>query len=286
MRDAVKEEDIATIIYTSGSTGVPKGVEISHKNLISQINSTGLRFPLDPQKDKILSCLPLAHVFERMVIYYYFSTGSPIYFADDIKKVGDILREIKPTVITMVPRLLEKVYAKMHARINEQTGLKKKLVKLAFTRAISKVPAPNTAQEWVYDKLVYSKLRDALGGNLRVLIVGGSALSTSMENFYRNIGFNIYQGYGLTESSPVLAVNYPGHVRYRSVGKIWPDVDIKIADDHEILAKGPNIMIGYHNNEKATKEAIDSEGYLHTGDLGSVDSDGYLTITGRKKRNF
>lgn len=286
MRDAIQPQDIATIIYTSGSTGLPKGVEISHQNLIAQIKSTQKRFPLDPSKDKILTCLPLAHVFERMVSYYYISTGTPLYFADDIKKVGDLLREIKPTVITLVPRLLEKVYAKMYSRIDEQSSLKRKLMSRAFERAINKIPAENTLSDKVFDKLIYSKLRVALGGNLKMLIVGGSALSESMEHFFKNIGFNVYQGYGLTESSPVLAVNYPGHVRYRTVGKIYPDVEVKIANDNEILAKGPNIMIGYHNDEVATHEAIDSEGWLHTGDLGSIDEDGYLTITGRKKELF
>jgi len=286
MRDAVQPEDIATIIYTSGSTGMPKGVELCHRNLISQIKATTQLFPLDPSKDKILTCLPLAHVFERMVSYYYLSTGTPLYFADDIKKVGDLLREINPTVITLVPRLLEKVYAKMHSRIEDQSGLKQKLMSSAFERAITKIPAKLSFADKVYDRLIYSKLRAALGGKLRLLIVGGSALSESMEHFFQNIGFNIYQGYGLTETSPVLAVNYPGHVRYRSVGKVYPGVEVKIAEDNEILAKGPNVMIGYHNNKSATEETINSEGWLHTGDLGSLDSDGYLTITGRKKELF
>ena len=222
MRDAIEAKDIATIIYTSGSTGMPKGVEITHHNLISQIKATHKRFPLDPRKDKILTCLPLAHVFERMVSYYYISTGTPLYFADDIKKVGDLLREIHPTVITLVPRLLEKVYAKMNSRIDEQSPLKRKLMSAAFERAINKIPGENTLSDKIFDKLIYSKLRTALGGNLQMLIVGGSALSESMEHFFKNAGFNVYQGYGLTESSPVLAVNYPGHVRYRSVGKNIP----------------------------------------------------------------
>ncbi|MEH6454409.1 MAG: AMP-binding protein, partial [Psychromonas sp.] len=181
MRNLIQEHDIATIIYTSGSTGMPKGVEITHANLIAQIKGVTERFPLSPAKDKILTCLPLAHVFERMVIYYYISTGTPIYFADDIKKVGDLMREIKPSVITLVPRLLEKVYAKMHAKIDEQSGVKKKLMALAFERAITKIPGPNTLIDKLYDKLIYCKLREALGGNLEYAISGGSALSESME---------------------------------------------------------------------------------------------------------
>jgi len=286
MRDAVLPEDIATIIYTSGSTGLPKGVEISHQNLISQIKATHERFTLDPSEDKILTCLPLAHVFERMVSYFYISTGTPLYFADDIKKVGDLLREIQPTVITLVPRLLEKVYAKMSSRIDEQSPIKRKLMNSAFDRAVTNIPTENNLVDKVFDKLIYSKLREALGGNLQMLIVGGSALSESMEYFFKNVGFNVYQGYGLTECSPVLSVNFPGNVRNRTVGKIFPGIEVKIASDNEILAKGPNIMIGYHNNKEATDEIIDSDGWLHTGDLGSLDEDNYLTITGRKKELF
>lgn len=286
MRDAVLPEDIATIIYTSGSTGLPKGVKLSHKNLISQIKATTQLFPLCPSKDKILTCLPMAHVFERMVGYYYLSTGTPLYFADDIKKVGELLREIQPTVITLVPRLLEKVYAKMQSGIEDQSPLKQKLLNRAFDRAITKIPGKLSISDKIYDKLIYSKLRAALGGNLEMLIVGGSALSESMEHFFSNIGFNIYQGYGLTECSPVLAVNFPGNVRYRSVGKIYPGVEVKIADDNEILAQGPNVMVGYHNNQEATDEVIDADGWMHTGDLGSLDEEGFLTITGRKKELF
>ncbi|PKH02709.1 long-chain fatty acid--CoA ligase [Psychromonas sp. MB-3u-54] len=286
MRQAVSPKDIATVIYTSGSTGMPKGVEITHANLISQIRATTKLFPLYSEKDKALTCLPLAHVFERMVIYFYISTGTPIFFSDDIKKVGELLREVQPTIITLVPRLLEKVYAKMHARIEEQSGIKKKLMSIAFERAITKQPGANNLLEKAYDKLIYAKLREALGGNLQMVISGGAALSVSMENFFKNIGLNLYQGYGLTETSPVLAANYLGNTRYRSVGKIWPGVEIKISDEQEILAKGPNIMKGYHNNQKVTQETIDPQGWLHTGDLGFVDQDGYLFINGRKKEIF
>ncbi|MGB5445061.1 MAG: long-chain fatty acid--CoA ligase [Psychromonas sp.] len=286
MRQAVAPEDIATIIYTSGSTGTPKGVEITHANLISQIRGTAQLFPLNSAKDKALTTLPLAHVFERMVIYYYISTGTPIFFVDQIKKVGELLREVQPTVMTLVPRLLEKMHAKMHAKIDELSGLKKILVLRAFERALMTKPDDRNYLDKVYDKLVYAKLRKALGSNLEFVISGGSALSESMENFFTNIGLKLYQGYGLTETSPVLAANYPGNVRYRSVGKIWPGVQIKISDEQEILAKGPNIMKGYHNNRKATQETIDASGWLHTGDLGRIDEEGYLFITGRKKELF
>jgi long-chain acyl-CoA synthetase len=286
MRQVVGPKDIATVIYTSGTTGMPKGVEITHANLISQIRATTQRFPLHSEKDKALTCLPLAHIFERMVIYFYISTGTPIFFADDIKKVGELLRQVQPTVITLVPRLLEKVYAKMHARIEEQSAIKKKLMSHAFESAIAKQPGAHNLLDKVYDKLIYSKLREALGGNLEIVVSGGAALSESMENFFTNIGLNLYQGYGLTETSPILAANYPGNVRYRSVGKIFPGVEIKISDQQEILAKGPNIMKGYHNNRQATQETIDSQGWLHTGDLGFIDEDGYLFINGRKKEIF
>lgn len=286
MRQAVVPEDIATIIYTSGSTGMPKGVELTHANLISQLRGTAQLFPLNSAKDKALTCLPLAHAFERMVIYYYISTGTPIFFADQIKKVGELLRQVQPTVMTLVPRLLEKVYAKMHAQIDELSGIKKMLVSRAFAKAVSTQPGSHSLIDKVYDKLVYAKLRKALGSHLEFVISGGSALSESMENFFKNIGLNLYQGYGLTETSPVLAANYPGNVRYRSVGKVWPGVKIKITAEQEILAKGPNIMKGYHNNQQATQETIDAAGWLHTGDLGYLDEDGYLFITGRKKELF
>jgi long-chain acyl-CoA synthetase len=288
LSNAVHEDDIATIIYTSGSTGMPKGVEITHKNLVSQIQGSCDRFPLKPAEDTLLSCLPLAHIFERMVMYYYISTGCSIYFADDIKRVGDLLREIRPTVMTMVPRLLEKVYAKMFANARATRGLKGEIAKMALSRA-ARLPFEGRKRglvDLIFDRLVYSKLRAAMGGRLRQVIVGGAPLSKEIGGFFLNVGVPLYEGYGQTEASPVIATNYPGHRRLGTVGPAFPAMDIRIAQDGEILARGPNIMRGYHHNEEATKAALDSEGWLHTGDRGELDQDGYLKITGRIKELF
>ena len=287
LSEGINEQDTATLIYTSGSTGTPKGVTLTHRNLVSQIQAAAKRFPLDPKGDKILSCLPLAHVFERMVGYYYFYTGSSIYFAEDIKKVGDNLRELHPTVITMVPRLLEKVHAKFQANLEMATGFKKTLGMKAWNRAHSKVPgSKETFMDRIYDSLVYKKMRVGLGGSLRIAISGSAPLDPALAAFLINIGIPIYEGYGLTEASPVISCNYPGHRKLGTVGLAFPGVEVKIADDGEILARGPNIMKGYHNKPVETTDVIDRMGWLHTGDLGHIDNENFIKITGRKKELF
>ncbi len=282
----VQEDDLATIIYTSGSTGVPKGVPLTHKNLVSQVYGGTERFPLDPSKDRILSCLPLAHVFERMVTYYYLSTGTSIYFADDVKKVGELLRELHPTVITLVPRLLEKVYEKMHKNLSGVKGLKKALATLAFHHADTIMPGKKSVVSGIFNRLVYKKLRNALGGKLRLAICGSAKLNPDLERFFLNIGLPLYQGYGLTECSPVVSANFPEKNRHGTVGLPFPDVKVRMHDDGEILVKGPGVFRGYYHNPKETKAVIDDEGWFHTGDLGLLDDDGYLTINGRKKELF
>jgi len=284
---AVKEEDTATLIYTSGSTGIPKGVELTHRNLVSQVVGTSIRFPLDPQKDRLLSCLPLAHVLERIGSYYYLSTGTSLYFAEDIKKVGEDLREVRPTVIILVPRLLEKMYAKMQLGVETATGLKKRLARAAFRRAQEKSPtsAP-TPLDKVFDALVYRKMRAALGGCLRLAISGGAPLDPNLYGFFLNIGLPVYEGYGLTEASPVVAANFPGHRKVGTVGIPYPEVEVRIAEDGEILARGAGIMKGYYGKPEETAQTVDAEGWLHTGDLGQLDGEGYLRITGRKKELF
>ena len=286
LRDAREESEIATIIYTSGSTGLPKGVELTHKNLCSQIDACGQCFPLDNARDKIVSCLPLAHIFERMVTYFFISTGTSIYYVDDIKNVGNILREVRPTTLTLVPRLLEKVHAKMQDNAKQAKGIKKALATLAIKRAMTKDPfkAP-TVIDKLLAQLVYKKFLAALGGNFKLMVSGGAALRDDVYRFFLNIGVNLYQGYGLTESSPVIATNYPGHNKVGTVGKPFPGVQVKIAKDGEILAKGPNTMRGYHNKPQLTQDTL-SQGWLHTGDLGALDPEGYLSILGRKKEMF
>jgi long-chain acyl-CoA synthetase len=287
LSEGINEQDTATLIYTSGSTGTPKGVILTHRNLVTQVLGAVKRFPLDPKSDVILSCLPLAHVFERMVAYYYLYSGCPLYFAEEIKKVGDNLRELHPTVITMVPRLLEKVHAKFQANLELAKGFKKTIGMKAWERAHTKEPGSKPAfMDKIYDALVYKKMREGLGGRLRLVISGSAPLDPGLAAFLLNIGIPIYEGYGLTEASPVIACNYPGHRKLGTVGLVFVGVEVKIADDGEILARGPNIMKGYHNKPNETAEVIDKMGWLHTGDLGHIDNEGFIKITGRKKELF
>jgi long-chain acyl-CoA synthetase len=287
LSEGINEQDTATIIYTSGSTGTPKGVELTHRNLCSQVLAAGKRFPLDPSRDSIVSCLPLAHVFERMVCYYYLYTGCSVHFAEEVKKVGDALRELSPTVVTLVPRLLEKAHAKFQANVETATGLKRKLALGAWQRALSKDPAaPKSLKDKLFDTLVYKKMRAAMGGRLRLVISGSAPLDPALNAFFINIGIEVYEGYGLTESSPVIACNFPGHRKLGTVGLAFPGVEVKIADDGEILTRGPNVMKGYYNKPAETGESVDKQGWLHTGDLGHIDAQGYIKITGRKKELF
>ncbi len=278
-------QDLATIIYTSGSTGKPKGVELTHRNLISQIKATEQFFPLS-RDEVILSFLPLAHIFERMVMMFYISQGVSIYFADNIKNVGTYLREFHPTLMTSVPRVLEKVFVKIKDGIESANPLKKFLGRKALQRALLKnAEEPKNLFDKIFDLLVYKKFRDALGGNMRMIICGGAALSPDMERFYSNIGINLFCGYGMTESSPVLSTNCPQGYKFGTVGKKFPEIELKISEDGELLARGPNIMRGYHNQPQKTAETI-RDGWLATGDLAAIDSEGFIKIIGRKKEIF
>ncbi len=279
-------QDLATIIYTSGSTGKPKGVELTHHNLVSQIKATEQFFPLAREEDVVLSFLPLAHIFERMVMMFYISQGVSIYFADDIKNVGTCLREIHPTLMTAVPRVLEKVFTKIKDGIESANPIKKILGRKALRRALVKdTRTPKTFGDKIFDRLVYKKFRDSLGGNMRMIICGGAALSPDMERFYTNIGVNLFCGYGMTESSPVLTVNCPAAHKFGTVGKAFPEIELKIAEDGELLARGPNVMRGYHNQPQKTAEVI-RNGWLATGDRAVIDEEGFLKIVGRKKEIF
>lgn len=280
----IHADDLATIVYTSGTSGNPKGVELSHSNLISQVKATAENYYFEKNRDIAFSFLPLAHIFERMVMHFYISREVSIYFADDVKNVGVLLKEINPTVMTVVPRLLEKVYFKMKTKAMEGNVFKRGLVMLAFHRAGTKDPEKSmTLLDRLLDRLVYTKLRLAFGKSMRMMISGGAPLSDMMYRFYLNIGVNVYQGYGLTESSPVIASNTPKENRVGTCGKAFPHVEVKLNEEGELLVRGLNIMLGYHNNMDATFEAIDQEGWLHTGDLASLDDEGYISITGRVK---
>ena len=281
----IKNEDIATIVYTSGSTDRPKGVEISHQALISQINDSETFFHLD-KSSIVLSYLPLAHIFERMVMAYYISKGLSIYFVDDIKNLGKFLQEIQPNLMTSVPRALEKVFAKINNGIEDANFFKKIIGKKALKRALEKDPlASKNFIDKIYDKIIYQKFRHALGGKMEMIICGGSALSQELERFYWNIGVKIYCGYGLTECSPVLATNAPNQHKFTSVGKAFPAVKLKISDDGELLACGINVMKNYHNNPQKTAETFDGE-WFKTGDLAQIDDEGFVKIIGRKKEIF
>ena len=289
LTDLVKEakpQDLATIIYTSGSTGRPKGVELTHDNLVSQIKATKQFFPLDDESDKALSFLPLAHIFERMVMSFYITQGIEIYFADDVKNVGSFLREVKPTLMTVVPRVLEKVFVKIKDGVDEANFVKKFLGQKALQRAMAKdVELKANYLDKVFDLLIYKKFRAALGGKMRMLICGGAPLAVEVERFYSNIGVKVYCGYGLTESSPVLTANCPQAHKFATIGKAFPGIELRLAPDGELLARGPNIMRGYHNEGEKTAAAI-IDGWFYTGDLAQIDSEGFVKIIGRKKELF
>ena len=284
LRFRIKAEDVATIVYTSGTSGTPKGVELTHANLISQIHATAENYHFDPKTDVAFSFLPLAHIFERMVMHFYLSRELTVYFADDVKNVGVLLKEVNPTVMTVVPRLLEKVFFKMKLKAMEGNFIKKALVRYAFHRAVTKDPyAPQNMVDKALDSIVYKKLRLALGSRMHMMISGGATLPDALYKFYLNIGVPIYQGYGQTETAPVIASNTPEDNKIGTCGKAFPQVEVKLSDEGELLVKGPNVMRGYHNNLEATAKTIDAEGWLHTGDLAQIDKEGYISIIGRTK---
>jgi long-chain acyl-CoA synthetase len=282
-RDKVDPYDVATIIYTSGTTSMPKGVKLSHFNIISQVHGAEYRFPLDSKTDRALSVLPLAHIFERMLVYYYISGGINIYFADSIGRIGALFKEVKPTICAIVPRVLEKIYTKMYASLESKKGVKRCIGDWAFALAGDrKTSFFNKVQKRVADRLVYSKVQKIFGGKLKALVVGGAPLPKYLCCFFLDLGVPIYQGYGLTETSPVISTNYNKHNKPGSVGLPYPGVQVKISEDNEILAQGPNLMQGYLGDVESDVY-IDEEGWLHTGDKGYLDSEGYLIIEGRSR---
>ncbi len=279
----IKPENLATIIYTSGSTGVPKGVCLTHKNLISQVKATSKLFHLSNQ-DIALSFLPLAHIFERMVMLLYLQKNVKVYFADDISNVQNLLAEIKPTIVTTVPRLLEKIFINLKEKINTASFPRQILANLAINYALkTNTKTTKKSPIWkLFNKILYNKIINILGGNIKIMISGGAPLSKNINKFFLNIGLPLYQGYGLTETSPVISVNHPNASKFGSSGKIIPNIEVKIAEDNEILVKGPNVMHGYYKNQKETNLIIENS-WLKTGDLGYIDDEGFLFINGRKK---
>lgn len=292
-KKAVKPEDLATIIYTSGTTGRPKGVMLSHNNIVSNALDSIPRLPLLEESEiRVLSFLPICHIFERVLIYIYQYAGATIYFAEALDKIGDNAKEIKPHLMSVVPRLLEKVFDKIYAKGDELSGIKKALFYWAIH--LGEQYEPYKANGWWYElklsvarKLIFSKWKEALGGELGTMVSGSAALHPRLSRIFCAAGMKVMEGYGLTETSPVVAVGmYRDHnFKIGTVGKPIRNVEVKIADDGEILIKGPNVMMGYYKDPERTASVMTGE-YFHTGDKGEIDSDGFLKITGRKKEMF
>ncbi|OGX90730.1 AMP-dependent synthetase/ligase [Hymenobacter coccineus] len=292
LKAAVEPDDLLTLIYTSGTTGQPKGVMLSHGNLLSNCLNSKEFVPVGPQ-DKALSFLPLCHIFERMVTYLYMMSGVSIYYAESLETVAENLREVKPEIFTTVPRLLEKVFDRIVAKGHEQTGLKHKLFFWALDLGLKYDTQKD--QGFVYNtelavanKLIFSKWREALGGNLRCIVSGGGALQPRLARVFWAAGIRVMEGYGLTETSPVIAVN--GYERENnmigSVGPLINNMEVKIAPDGEILTRSASVMKGYYNKPELTAETIDADGWLHTGDIGELVNGRFLKITDRKKEMF
>ncbi|WP_340155068.1 AMP-dependent synthetase/ligase [uncultured Winogradskyella sp.] len=291
-KDAVKPDDLATIIYTSGTTGRPKGVMLSHWNITSNALDSSPRVPLVEGDNRILSFLPICHIFERLLIYVYQHAGASIYFAEAIDKIGDNAKEIKPNLMSVVPRLLEKVFDKIMLKGEELTGIKKGLFFWAVRLGERWEPyGANGAwyefQLKIANKLIFSKWRDALGGELGTMVSGSAALQPRLARIFGAAKMLVMEGYGLTETSPVVAVGLYKDNGYKvgTVGKPIANVEVKIADDGEILIKGPNVMLGYYKDPEKTASVM-TDDYFHTGDKGIIDAEGFLKITGRKKEMF
>lgn len=291
-KDEIATTDLATIIYTSGTTGRPKGVMLTHQNIVSDVLMSAPRVPLRAGDTRALSFLPICHIFERMLTYLYQYYGISIYFAESIEKISDNLKEVHPHVMSVVPRLLEKVYDKIYAKGADLTGIKKKLFFWALDLGMNYKPY-NENGGWyefklkIARKLIFSKWQEALGGELELLVCGSAALQTRLSKVFCAAGIPVMEGYGLTETSPVISVNDMRNRGFKvgTVGKVLEGVEVKIAEDGEILCKGPNVMVGYYKDEAQTNDVI-KEGYFHTGDIGEIDSEGFLRITDRKKEMF
>lgn len=294
LKSDVNPDDLATLIYTSGTTGMPKGVMLSHNNIASNVLSSMDKLPFDEKEfhlEPMLSYLPLSHVFERMIDYMYIAMGCRIFYTETIEEIRDDFKYVKPFFLATVPRLLEKIQTGVKVKGQEFSGIKKNIYYWAIYLTESYDPEnPPTGlaalKHKIADKLVYSEIRDLFGGNLRGVVSGGAALSPEVFKFMNAIGLICVQGYGLTETSPVITVQKPGQMRVGSSGKPLRDVEIKIAEDGEILTRGPNVMQGYYNNKEKTEEVITKDGWFKTGDVGKIDEDGFLYITDRKKSMF
>jgi long-chain acyl-CoA synthetase len=291
LRRGAKPDDLATLVYTSGTTGNPKGAMLTHGNIASNVDAgiavLPFRFGITA-----LSILPLSHIFERMIDYTYFARGATIAYAGSVATVSDDLREIKPHTFAAVPRLFEKMRARIMDNVATQSAAKQKIFRWALGVGAERLPyrvsgrsmpAALAVKSALADALVFKKIKERLGGRVEFVMSGGAPLSAELAAFFIGAGIEILEGYGLTETSPIITANLPNKRKIGTVGTLIPGVEVKIAPDGEILARGPNIMKGYWNNPDATAQAIDAEGWFHTGDIGEIDSDGFLKITDRKK---
>lgn len=290
--NTINEDDVATIIFTSGTTGKPKGVCLSHRNIVSNAQACIGRIPrkhgLDYKDTRVLSFLPICHIFERMLFYLFQMNGLGIYFAESIDKMADNMKEVQPHYMTVVPRVLEKVYDKIYDKGVNAGGLKSKIFlwALGINKAKTTIRKPSGMKELLADRLVFSKWREGLGGNIITLVSGSAALSERLNKMFQNAGIPILEGYGLTETSPVISVNSFERMKIGTVGPVLENLDVKIQDDGEITVKGPSVFSNYYKNEKLTKDAFTEDGYFKTGDIGHIDSEGFLKITDRKKEMF
>ncbi|MEZ4975194.1 MAG: long-chain fatty acid--CoA ligase [Flavobacteriaceae bacterium] len=291
-KEAVKPSDLATIIYTSGTTGTPKGVMLSHHNIVSNALDSTPRLPFISGQIKVLSFLPICHIFERVLIYIYQYAGASLYYAENLDKISDNLKEIKPHFMSVVPRLLEKVFDKIHAKGVELSPIQQKIFYWAIELGAHWEPYHKNG--WWYDfrlsiarKLIFSKWQEALGGNLHTMVSGSAALQPRLARIFGAAGMQVMEGYGLTETSPVVSVGMYKNNMYKvgTVGIPIDNVEVKIADDGEILIKGPNVMMGYYKDPERTADVM-TGAYFHTGDKGEIDQQGFLKITGRKKEMF
>jgi long-chain acyl-CoA synthetase len=284
-------DDLATLVYTSGTTGDPKGAMLTHGNITSNVTTVRDIVPFKPG-DVALSILPLSHILERMVDYIYYYKGGCVAYAENVLKVADNLAEVQPQFFAAVPRLFEKMRARIMDNVAAAPPVRQKIFhwalgvaaeRLPYRVEVKPLPLGLKVKSAIADKLVFSKIIQRLGGRVKFVVSGGAPLSADLAAFFIGAGVEILEGYGLTETSPVIAVNRPDKRRIGTVGPVIPGVEVKIAEDGEILSRGPHIMKGYWNNPEATAQAIDSDGWFHTGDIGHLDADGFLTITDRKK---
>lgn len=292
LKESINPSDLATIIYTSGTTGTPKGVMLSHNNIVSNVFAVGKRLNLQGNQKRVISYLPICHIFERAASYYCQYMGFEIHFAESIDKVGENLREIQPHFMAVVPRLLEKVFDKIVDKGSNLSGLKKRLFFWALQ--LGEQYQPYKANGWWYEfqlsiaqKLIFSKWKEALGGNLEFMLAGSAPTQARLVRIFTAAGIPVFEGYGLTETSPAISVTDMRNNGFKigTVGKVIENVTVKIAEDGEILLKGPNVMMGYYKDSEKTNESI-INGYFHTGDIGELDNEGFLKITDRKKEIF